>query len=405
VTNAAKGDCPFYPTHPVPVELFTGRSAEIERIVQRGIRQVADGRQHQIFVQGDFGIGKSSIARFTQNLAEEQHGLLRLYASLAGAETLDDLATAVMEAALRSKATEPSRLDRVRDLLARYLGKQNLFGVGINFEALKREPPNLKSPAQILSFLEALRGYGHQADKGVFLVLDEINGIAAVPQFARLLKGLVDTNALHSRPVPLLLMLCGVPDRRRQLIDHHSPVERIFDVIDIHPLAEDEVRHFFYRAFQSVGLTVAPPALELLTRFSAGYPRIMHLIGEAAFFTAQGPEVTAEDATAAVVEAAEDLGKKFVDPQVYAALRSDDYRSILDKLGQLGHQTFTPREVEAGLTVGEKKKLTKFLQKMKKLNVIRSGAVRGQYEFCMSLVQMYLRLQSSRGRPRPSKDR
>jgi len=35
----------------------------------------------------------------------------------------------------------------------------------------------------------------------------------------------------------------------------------------------------------------------------------------------------------AVVRAADDVGKKFVDQQVYAALRSPDYRSILKKIG------------------------------------------------------------------------
>jgi hypothetical protein len=39
----SKGRSPFYPDQPVPVELFRGRKAQIERILQRGVGQVAPG--------------------------------------------------------------------------------------------------------------------------------------------------------------------------------------------------------------------------------------------------------------------------------------------------------------------------------------------------------------------------
>ena len=63
--------------------------------------------------------------------------------------------------------------------------------------------------------------------------MDEINGIAGNPQFAHFLKGLVDTNAMSGKPLPLLLVLCGVEERRRKLIQCYKPVERLFDIISV----------------------------------------------------------------------------------------------------------------------------------------------------------------------------
>ena len=40
----SKGKSPFYPGQPVPVELFVGRTPQIERILTRGVQQVALGK-------------------------------------------------------------------------------------------------------------------------------------------------------------------------------------------------------------------------------------------------------------------------------------------------------------------------------------------------------------------------
>ena len=52
-------------------------------------------------------------------------------------------------------------------------------------------------------------------------------------------------------------------------------------------------------------------------------------------------------------------GRKYVDQQVYRALRSDAYKSILKKIGQLDpdSMSFTKAEVADGLTDEEKKKV------------------------------------------------
>jgi hypothetical protein len=58
-------------------------------------------------------------------------------------------------------------------------------------------------------------------------------------------KSLVDTNALAATPLPLLLMICGTEEKRRRLIENHQPLERIFEVIDVEPLSDSEMREFF----------------------------------------------------------------------------------------------------------------------------------------------------------------
>ena len=191
-------------------------------------------------------------------------------------------------------------------------------------------------------------------------------------------------------------LLCGVEERRRPMIQKHQPVDRIFDVIEIESMDVKEMEAFFQRAFDSVSMPVEPSAMSILTQYSAGFPKIMHLVGDAAFWIDRDGIIKQADALTAVFLAAEEVGKKYVDQQVYRALRIPDYKSILAKIGKMDPDTmsFKKADVASGLTESEKKKFNNFLQEMKSLNVLRSGDVPGEYIFNVRMVRLYIWLQS-----------
>ena len=392
----SKGRSPFYPGMPVPVELFVGRTAQIERIMTRGVAQVAAGKPVAVYVQGEYGIGKSSIAGYVHWLAEREHGLHAIYAPLGSAETLDDVGAAILEATVRSGAFDPKRSEKVRNWLAKYIGEQSLFGFTVHAEALKRDAPSITT-GMLPFFTEAKERLKETGVRGIFLVLDEINGITSNPRFAHFIKGIVDTNAMSREPLPLLLMLCGVEERRREMIHHHQPVDRIFDVVEIGAMDENETLLFFQRAFESVQTTIDDGVMGILTHYSAGFPKIMHLVGDAAYWIDKDGVISLDEAYQAVLMAADDVGKKYVDQQVYRALRSKDYHSILRKISATGlDMTFQRVEVAKGLTEAERRKLDNFLRTMRKLNVIRLGDIQGEYIFNMRMVRLYIWLQSLR---------
>lgn len=75
-----------------------------------------------------------------------------------------------------------------------------------------------------------------------------------------------------------------------------------------------------------------------------------------------------------IAAAAEDVGRKFVDHQVYKALKSSDYHRILKKLARSDFDlTFRKSEIAKGLSQEEQKKFDNFLQRMKTLNVLTPG--------------------------------
>ena len=144
-------------------------------------------------------------------------------------------------------------------------------------------------------------------------------------------------------------------------------------------------------------MTIDQDALDVMTRYSAGFPRIMHLVGDAAYWRDDDGRISRSDAMDAVLSAADELGHKFVDAQVYKALQSRDYHSILQKIGQLSpdQTVFNRDEIVSGLTESERRKFGNFVTCMKKLTVLRQGSIRGEYEFTMPMVRFYIWLRST----------
>ena len=98
--NLNKGKSPFYPGQPVPAEFFTGRANEINRIT-RAIQQVELGKPQAVFLTGEYGIGKSSLAGFLRIFAERNHHVLGIHVLLGGVETIDELSAKTVEAVLK----------------------------------------------------------------------------------------------------------------------------------------------------------------------------------------------------------------------------------------------------------------------------------------------------------------
>ncbi|MFH1515053.1 MAG: ATP-binding protein, partial [bacterium] len=272
-----KGISPFYPGHPVPVELFVGRQEEINRI-DRAAYQVSSGKQQSIFITGEYGIGKSSIAKYIRAYCEDKYDLIGIHSFLGNSQSIEDITERTMTSFIEAKIINQNRMEIIRNSFSKYVHRAELFGLQINTEALKTDLPDLSKG--FLSFLKNLyERLAKEKVKGLVLIFDEINGVSKNPEFAHFIKNFVDDNAINYE-IPILLILCGVRERLGDMIKNHQPVERIFQIAELSPLSKQEMEIFFTRSFQKIDVHVNDDALEFMCRYSAGFPKIMHIIGE-----------------------------------------------------------------------------------------------------------------------------
>ena len=396
---------PFTPGVPVPLEFFVGREREITDIVTHVKKSVALKTLERVFICGERGIGKSSLCRAALRIAEEKEEVLGLHVFLGGVVSLQEMIRRIFERLLQ-ESRDRNWYDGVKAFLGNNVREVGLFGISLKLDASDRDlsqavndfAPTLRN---LLSRLGQYR-------KGLMIVLDDLNGLAGSPPFANWLKSLVDEIATAREPLPLTLVLVGLPDRRRELTAVQPSLDRVFDLIEIQRFNEAETRQFYQQAFEKVNVTVTPEALEELWRVSGGYPVFLHEIGDAIFKWDTDGRIDIDDATVGVLSAAKVIGAKYIEPKVLEAIWSERYRGILKKIGIMWfslEKKFSKADLLKDLSPEEAKALNNFLQKMKQLNVIRQDPAmgRGRYEFTSELYGLFFWLQATaeeKGPPR-----
>lgn len=386
---------PFRPGRLTPPELFTGRIREIQHL--RGMaRAVARGGFRIGFVCGERGIGKSSLASFVRHLSGHENGTAGCHVFLGGVSDLNEVLRKTFDRLLKESIGAPWH-SQIREFLGNRVRSVGLFGVSVELDLESRDLAILARDfvpvvARLLEKIEDQRS-------GLLLVLDDINGVAGSSDFANWLKSTVDEIATSRREVPLCILVVGPEESRQELVSVQPSLDRVFELIDVAPWSDEEVKEFYRKSFSSMNATVADEGIDLLTEFAGGLPVLAHEIGDAVWRAAPKPDISQNDIAQGILNAAEIIGRKFLDPQVFRAIRSDRYRAVLRKIADQPGGSFRRSEITQHLTDREKRVVDNFLQRMIRLGALqRDPEVYGGYGFPNRLYELYFFMESRRVR-------
>ncbi|MEW5700977.1 MAG: ATP-binding protein [Candidatus Zixiibacteriota bacterium] len=387
-------ESPFSPGKPVASDLFVGREVEIAEI-GRFLRQSAQGRNENVFIGGERGFGKSSLALLCTGYAQNELGFSAAYCQLTAASSADEACTLIAQKLL---AQMPKSLaERARGVFERYIESVSLGLPGTGVQVRFRADATLRNDLK-LSFPELIReSYARLQPevRGLMVVLDDLNGVARDFGFANFLKGWVDGMVTSGLPaMPLMIVLVGTQEKMQELSTNQPSVGRIFRPIILGRVADSVVDSFFERAFASVNVTVTPEASAVLRYFSGGVPSVMHEIGDATFWINRDTVVDEDDAFAGVWKAAEVVGLKYVEPQVVKRIRSKSYREIIRKIAEFPGGPFRRQNLLRAASDEDRTRVDNLLRKLEELGVIRKTDKSGEYEFIHTLHKLYFRLLS-----------
>ena len=392
-------DSPFTPNQPVNPDFFTGREDQINELLL-SVRKASKGNLQVGWISGERGIGKSSLASFVGFLAERDEQAIAAHIHLGEVKTLEEMAGKTHLSLLednQSKSWGRTLLNMFGDRVKQV----GLFGVKIQLELSDKE-----LAATTNNFAASL---GHIVEKAgndrrvLFLIFDDINGLADTPRFAHWLKSMVDGAATSRTEAPVCLIFVGLEERLDTMIKNNPSVVRVFrPLMKIEPWTQSEGEDFFRNAFDKHNVSIAQEDVEILARYSGGIPTVAHEIGDAVWQIAKDNTITEDDCQIGVIDAADTIGKRFIEKDIIQALQSSQYRSILGKIADAfsGHFPFSKKDLRSleTLTPKEKKALDNFLIRMKRLGGIVSvkAGERGIYRFPTHMHAIYFSLRSAK---------
>ncbi len=127
----------------------------------------------------------------------------------------------------------------------------------------------------------------------------------------------------------------------------------------------------------------------------------IHELGDAVFWCDKDDHITYNDAMFGVIQASQNIGHKYLDSQIYQAIKSEKYHSILKKIGdailieKIGMEFHKNELKKLALDESESNVLDNFLNRMNKLGfIVAVPDKKGYRRFANELYALYVVLQS-----------
>lgn len=385
---------PFNPGRPATADVFTGRSQEVGHL--RGMVKAAARGKFQIgYISGERGIGKSSLAAFVRYVAQRESEALGCHVFLGGTKNLEGMLQMTFNRLLK-ESVDKSWHKQVLDFFGSRVRSVGLFGTMLELDLTDDDLSALAH--NFVPTIKQLLNKIKDQKTMFLLILDDINGLANSDVFANWLKSTVDEIGTSQEKVPLCILVVGHEERRQQLISNQPSLARVFELIDVAPWPNEEVKEFYHNSFVSADAKVTVEGMQILVEFTGGLPVLAHEIGNAVWRSASSTDISSNEIGKGIVNAAEIIGRKLLNPQIFSAIRSERYRSILRKMSdQFRSSSIRRSELAKQLNEKEKRVMDNFLQRMKGLGALESDPeVHGGYRFPNRLYELYFFIESQR---------
>lgn len=385
----------FQPGQPVSADRFKGREEIIIEILKY-FSSVKSGNPQHFFITGKRGMGKTSLANFISDFASKNYSMVTAHVMNDGVHSIDDLIIQIIERILNSIKSEKWS-EKIFGFLEDHIESVGFGGMNIKFKPSENELMNIKD--NFAFYLSDLLENFKDKD-GLFIVIDDINGLSDTPEFANWYKSFTDTLATSVDKAQICIMLTGYPEKFIKLYNHNPSFNRIFHVHELSRLNDNEIKEFYNDIFSIYGMDIDVMALEIMTKYSSGMPTMMQEIGDAVFWKDNDGYVDNDDAVAGVIEAGNRIGLKYLQPVLDQNIRSENYLSLFKKIGNelaaSPNATFTKKTFSDVLNDSESKVFKDFISRAKKLGIIElaSSKKQGEYQFTNQLYPLYFMIQT-----------
>ncbi|MDO5851934.1 MAG: AAA family ATPase [Methanobacteriaceae archaeon] len=362
-----------------------------KKIVEKILRYTSlakKGKSQHYFITGKKGIGKTSLATYVQQLMKDD--MVGVYISNKNNNSLETLTTNIIEKIL-NKLPKSVVKDKLKSIVGLIDGVE-FKSTKINFNPKPEITKDLVNHFE--DYLNKICK-NIPENKGILLIIDDINGLSDSKDFVNWYKRLVDTITVDvDYNIPIYFLLDGYPEKFNNLVNYDESFSRIFHHDEIELLKDQEVQNFFIDTFKEVNMGCDSQALDLMVTYSSGLPLMMQEIGEAVFWETDTKKVSGIDANMGIIEAGKLIGKRQIKPVMDKSIRSENYENIFLKLGKFNIDYFKKNEFEKKLTSVEKRAFPKFLKRATDLNILESiGKDKsGEYKFSNRLYLVYFRI-------------
>ena len=330
---------PFRPDKAVTPGMFSGRLGEIVSM-ERGLFQTKNGNPQHFLIEGERGIGKSSlllyidwVARGIISVKDIKFNFIVLNLELRLGMESDE----VIDSILTTLKRELNERAPVKELCKTAWNFLSSFTVaGVSYTKRKNEISPAKLDELVDTLVNVLRDAEGLID-GILILIDEADRPGNNAKLGELCK-LVTERLTRRGYERVSIILAGLQGLSTIIRESHESALRVFTVLPLEPLEIEERKG----AIQS-GLNVAneknaeqtsitESACDLLANWSEGYPHFLQEFSYWAFEKSTESLIDIDDVQKGAFSengAIDQLGQKYYTDMYIDRIGSEDYRKVL----------------------------------------------------------------------------
>lgn len=249
------------------VELLHGRSKQLE-----DIRQALYSPGRQVFIYGDRGVGKTSLAQTAAYQRQSSDGFPIAVSCSAGSTCFDLVKDIAQEAFPIDPRTKKVTTQKSFQFAFKGIGK-----VAKNSKEQEsfRLPTTLNEAIQILDFVSK------NHSKQPCAIIDEFDQITNADEqkmFANLVKQIAD------KKLTLSIIFCGIGASLDDLFSSHLSAHRYFHTTKLERLPYDHRLEIVDQAARHLSIDTDETTRWRIAMISDGFPHYVHLVTEKLFW-------------------------------------------------------------------------------------------------------------------------
>jgi hypothetical protein len=300
---------PFSPGAGTDPPAFTGR-AELIQSYDVALRRTIDGRPGKsVMPIGLRGVGKTVLLNRFHQMALER----RLVAAAIEAPETGEFVQ-LLTARLRAILFELDR-ETVSSKVKRALGVLKAFtytlpdgsSLSLNVDAVIGSADSGLLEEDLAALLSAVGEAVQDRGRGLLLAVDEVQYLTA-EELGALITAIHRTVQLK---LPVILVGAGLPQLPALAGNAKSYAERLFDFPEVASLNERDARAALAEPAREQGVEFMGDALEMLLRYTQGYPYFLQEWGYHVWNVATESPIELQDVQAAAPKVQDQLDKNF----------------------------------------------------------------------------------------------
>lgn len=250
------------PSGPVQsIEHLYGRELQL-----REIDKALSSTGRQVFVYGDRGVGKTSLAQsaaYAHQSSDSDPILIGCNRSTVFHDIVETIARKVQKAdpAIKETATKTRKLK----------------GLGLEIGSdTKYERAEVTAPKNFNEAVELIGTFVPRHSSKVLVVIDEFDLLAETEKaiFADLIKQIGD------QKIPVQFVFCGIGESLDELLGAHGSSYRYVEGVEVERLRFDARLDIILQSSAALGVEVPEPQRFRIAAISDGFPHYVHLICE-----------------------------------------------------------------------------------------------------------------------------